>query len=200
MLRQPEGLISRLIQSLSVDVGALKQRIERELEKAPKVYGQYGFGGQIYITPRTQRLVKRAEEEAARLSEQLVGVEHLLITLSGEAEGASARILKSFGTDQEHIYRAVMELRRDNPAEAAQPQKHSGALSKEHLDIDEITALRQQITELELQNQHLQEMLRVTQESLGHTRGLLEKEITQRHWVERHRIEREAGGEEHGDA
>jgi ATP-dependent Clp protease ATP-binding subunit ClpC len=103
MLRQREGLAARALARLNVDQDAVAQRVERELEKSPKVYGQYGFGNQVYVTPRTQRLVKRAEEEANRLGDQYVGVDHLLIALSGEREGASARILNSFNIDQERI-------------------------------------------------------------------------------------------------
>jgi ATP-dependent Clp protease ATP-binding subunit ClpC len=119
MLRQRDGLTNRSIARLSVDPEMIGQRVERELEKSPKVYGQYGYGNQVYITPRTQRLVKRAEEEAARLNDQYVGIEHLLIAISGEREGASSRILNSFGIDQERIYQALMEIRgaqrSDNP-------------------------------------------------------------------------------------
>ena len=119
MLRQREGLTSRALDRLGVDPDTISQRVERELEKSPKVYGQYGYGNQVYITPRTQRLVKRAEEEATRLNDQYVGIEHLLIAISGEREGASSRILNSFGIDQERVYQALMDIRgsqrADNP-------------------------------------------------------------------------------------
>jgi len=111
MLRQRDGLAARALARLNVDLELVAQRVERELEKSPKVYGQYGLGNQVYVTPRTQRLVKRAEEEANRLGDQYVGVDHLLIALSGEREGASARILHSFSVDQERIYQALMEIR-----------------------------------------------------------------------------------------
>ena len=57
MLRQKDGLASRALDRLGVDPDTISQRVERELEKSPKVYGQYGYGNQVYITPRTQRLV-----------------------------------------------------------------------------------------------------------------------------------------------
>src|SRR4030095_8066664 len=70
MLRQREGLTGRALDRLSVDVEMVAQRVERELEKSPKVYGQYGYGSQVYITPRTQRLGKRAGKETPRLNDQ----------------------------------------------------------------------------------------------------------------------------------
>jgi ATP-dependent Clp protease ATP-binding subunit ClpC len=111
MLRQRDGLTMRALDRLQVDPDDVSRRVERELEKSPKVYGQYGFGNQVYVTPRTQRLVKRAEEEANRLGDQYVGIDHLLIALSGEREGASSRILHSFNIDQERIYQILMDIR-----------------------------------------------------------------------------------------
>src|ERR687884_459931 len=65
MLRQKDGLASRALARLSVDTDTIAQRVERELEKSPKVYGQYGYGNQVYITPRTQRLGQRADNPGA---------------------------------------------------------------------------------------------------------------------------------------
>ncbi|NJO84016.1 MAG: hypothetical protein HC828_15335 [Blastochloris sp.] len=111
MLQQRDGLASRALARLNVDVQAVAQRVERELEKSPKVYGQYGYGNQVYVTPRTQRLVKRAEEEANGLNDQYVGIDHLLLAIANEREGASLRILSTFTIDQERLHRVLMEIR-----------------------------------------------------------------------------------------
>ncbi len=138
MLRQREGLTSRAIERLAVDAEMVAQRVERELEKSPKVYGQYGYGNQVYITPRTQRLVKRAEEEATRLSDQYVGIEHLLIAISGEREGASSRILNGFGIDQERIYQALMDIRGNQRADNPGAEGRYEILAKYSSDLTEL--------------------------------------------------------------
>ncbi|MBX0326937.1 AAA family ATPase [Oscillochloris sp. ZM17-4] len=138
MLRQRDGLTSRAIQRLNVDPEAVAARVERELEKSPKVYGQYGFGNQVYVTPRTQRLVKRAEEEANRLGDQYVGIDHLLIAMAGEREGASARILNTFNVDQERIYQVLMEIRGSQRSDDPGAEGRYEILEKYSTDLTDL--------------------------------------------------------------
>ncbi|WP_129630551.1 ATP-dependent Clp protease ATP-binding subunit [Candidatus Oscillochloris fontis] len=138
MLRQRDGLTIRTMQRLNLDPEVVASRVERELEKSPKVYGQYGFGNQVYVTPRTQRLVKRAEEEANRLGDQYVGIDHLLIALAGEREGASARILNTFNVDQERIYQMLMEIRGSQRSDDPGAEGRYEILEKYSTDLTEM--------------------------------------------------------------
>lgn len=188
MLRQPQGIAGRLLERLDTDAEAVAQRVEHDLEQQPKLYGQRSGDDPVYITPRVQRMVKRAEEESARLKDPLVGVEHLLLVLSAEARGPSAQILKSFNIDAERIHQALMLLRGEPPV------LDGGVEPAQEADTpDDLAALRRQVAALELQNRHLLELLKVTEDNLAYTQTLLEREIEQRHWAER---QRESGGEE----
>jgi ATP-dependent Clp protease ATP-binding subunit ClpC len=135
MLRQKEGLTSRALSRLNVEWREVSQRVERELEKSPKVYGHYGYGNQVYVTPRTQRLVKRAEEEANRLNDQYVGIDHLLIAISNEREGASSRILNSFNVTQENLQRELMEIRGSQHSDDPSAESRYEILEKYSIDL-----------------------------------------------------------------
>ena len=138
MLRQKDGLTGRALELLNVEPEVVAQRVERELEKSPKVYGQYGYGNQVYVTPRTQRLFKKAEEEANRLTDQYIGTEHLLIAIAGEREGASSRILRSFGVEQERVYQAVNQIRGSQRADDPGAEGRYEILEKYSTDLTEM--------------------------------------------------------------
>ncbi|NJN66609.1 MAG: AAA domain-containing protein [Chloroflexaceae bacterium] len=138
MLRQKDGLTVRALARLNIDPDAVIQRIERELEKSPKVYGHYGYGNQVYVTPRTQRLVRRAEEEATRLSDTYVGVDHLLIAISSEREGASWRVLHSFNVDQDTVYKEVMNIRGSQSSDDPNAENRYEVLHKYSVDLTEL--------------------------------------------------------------
>jgi ATP-dependent Clp protease ATP-binding subunit ClpC len=135
MLNQKEGLAVRILERLHIDSAAVAQRIERELEKSPKVYGHFGYGNQVYVTPRTQRLVKRAEEEANRLNDQYVGIDHLFIAISSEREGASWRVLNSFNIDPETIYREIMDMRGSQRSDDPNAENRYEVLEKYSTDL-----------------------------------------------------------------
>lgn len=57
LLDQESGLTSSILGKLSVDTGALKRRVEQELERMPRISGGGGSAEQIYVTGRLNRLL-----------------------------------------------------------------------------------------------------------------------------------------------
>jgi ATP-dependent Clp protease ATP-binding subunit ClpC len=108
MLRQEAGLTKQILNELKVDVEALQKRVEATLSSAPKIAQE---GAQIYATPRTINLLQSARAEADRLNDEYIGVDHILIAIAGEPKGQAAQIMKSFGIDQEKLYKALQAIR-----------------------------------------------------------------------------------------
>jgi ATP-dependent Clp protease ATP-binding subunit ClpC len=138
LLRQREGITARALARLNIDPGDVARRVERELEKLPRIHGQYGMGNQVYVTPRTQRLVKRAEEEAALLGDQFIGIDHLLLGLVSERESASARILQSFGIDLERLRGILTDMRGTQRVDDPTAESRYEALEKYSTDLTQL--------------------------------------------------------------
>src|SRR5207302_1523397 len=95
LLEQEDGLANSILSKLSINVDALKRRVEQELERMPKVSGVGGTAEQIYVTGRLNRLLAEAEEEAKKLRDEYISIEHIILAMTDDS-GAAGRILKEF--------------------------------------------------------------------------------------------------------
>ncbi len=111
LIEQTGGTVQMILDRMNVDADTLHQRVDELLQMSPKAYYPPYMGDQVYITPRVKRLVDAANEEAARLQDDYVSTEHLLLALAGERDGAARRILNDCGLTRERILRLLPEIR-----------------------------------------------------------------------------------------
>ena len=65
LLEQQDGLAAKVLVKAGAPLDRLTERVRRQLEKLPRVSDV--SADKIYITPRCERLFRRAEEEAEAL-------------------------------------------------------------------------------------------------------------------------------------
>jgi len=79
LLAQEGGLVPRLLERMEAPVAQVAARVEQELEGRPKVSGGASEEGKAYVTQRFNRLLVKAGDEAKRLKDEYISVEHLLL-------------------------------------------------------------------------------------------------------------------------
>ena len=134
LLEQERGLATSILNKAEVNVDGLKQRVEQELERLPKVSGPAGAPDQIYITGRLNRLLAQAEDEAKKLKDDYVSIEHLLLALTDDT-GTTGRILKESGTTRERLMRALQEVRGSQRVTSQNPEATYEALERYGRDL-----------------------------------------------------------------
>jgi ATP-dependent Clp protease ATP-binding subunit ClpB len=134
LLEQPEGLVPRLLARMDVPVEPLRSEVERELERRPRVSGPGAEAGKIYLTNRMQQVFLRAEDEAKRLKDEYVSVEHLLLGLA-EEPGTAGRILKTFNVTRDAVLAALTAVRGNQRVTSAMPEVAYEALEKYGVDL-----------------------------------------------------------------
>ncbi len=136
LLEQPEGLIPRLLSRMEAPTEALKAEVERELTRRPKVSGPGVEAGKIYLTQRLQQILIRAEDEAKRLKDEYVSVEHLLLAMVDEgSSSALGRILAQFGVTRDAFLAALTAVRGNQRVTSAMPEVAYEALEKYGVDL-----------------------------------------------------------------
>jgi len=136
LLDQPEGLVPRLLQRMDIQPEHLKKEIEAELGKRPHVSGPGVEAGKIYVSQRLSRILVAAENEAKRLKDEYVSVEHLLTALVAEGEKTpSGKILKKAGVEREKLLKALTDVRGNQRVQSPNPEASYEALEKYGRDL-----------------------------------------------------------------
>jgi ATP-dependent Clp protease ATP-binding subunit ClpB len=139
LLEDEQGLASSVLKLAGVNLEQLKARIEAELAKIPRVSGAGADAGQVYLTQRLGRLLARAEEEAGKLKDEYVSIEHLLLAALDEP-GASARVLRELGLTRDKLMDALKKVRGSQRVTSANPEATYQALERYGRDLTQLAA------------------------------------------------------------
>jgi ATP-dependent Clp protease ATP-binding subunit ClpB len=136
LLDQAEGIVPRLIAQAGGDPERLRKNIEAELERRPRVSGPGVAPGQVHVTQRLSRLLVTAEQEAQRLRDEYVSVEHLVIALLDEGPTTGAgRQLRAEGQTRDAFLQALAKIRGNQRVTSAMPEVAYEALVKYGRDL-----------------------------------------------------------------
>lgn len=132
LLEQEGGLVSRLIESVGASVPVIRAQVEQVLEKRPRVSGATE-AGKVYITQRLNQLLVKAGDEAKKLTDEFVSVEHLLLVLADEI-----KLLGENGVDRNAVLQALEKVRGNQRVTSDNPEGQYEALEKYGADLVEI--------------------------------------------------------------
>jgi len=136
LLDQHDGLVSRLLQRMDIRPEMVKKEVIAELDRIPRVSGPGAEAGKIYVSQRLNRILVAAENEAKRLKDEYVSVEHLFMALLAEGEKVpSGRILKLAGITHERFLKTLTEVRGSQRVQSANPEATYEALEKYGRDL-----------------------------------------------------------------
>jgi len=135
-LIQPEGIVGEILNKLGADAKAIETEIKKSLEKLPRVAGT-GIS-QIYMTPRLNKVLDDALVEAARLKDEYVSAEHILVVMAEEKDGIAGQILKSKGVTKDNIFRVLLEIRGNQRITDPNPEDKYQALKRYARDFNEL--------------------------------------------------------------
>ncbi|MBW1998177.1 MAG: ATP-dependent chaperone ClpB [Deltaproteobacteria bacterium] len=136
LVEQPEGLIPKLLQRMEISPESVKERLEQELDKKPRVSGPGLEPGKVYITQRMNKLLVKAQEEAEKLKDEYVSVEHLFLAFIEEGGSTPAgRILQEFNITRELLLKTLTSVRGHQRVTSADPEGTYEALQKYGRDL-----------------------------------------------------------------
>ncbi|MFF4242331.1 ATP-dependent chaperone ClpB [Actinomadura geliboluensis] len=136
LLDQAGGLVPRLLTEAKADPARLREALEAELGRRPSVSGPGTEPGKVLVTQRLSRLLDTAQQEAERLKDDYVSVEHLVMALLEEGSATAAgRLLERQGITRDSFLEALTRIRGHQRVTSAMPEVAYEALEKYGRDL-----------------------------------------------------------------
>ncbi|GAB4474880.1 MAG: ATP-dependent chaperone ClpB [Anaerolineales bacterium] len=135
LLRQEDSVVPAIVTRVAGSVHALREEVQNELEKRPRVYGATG---EIGLARPTVDALEAAERYAKGMQDEYVSTEHLLLGLTDSVEG---KRLAQYGLTKDAILKALAGIRGTQRVTSQNPEATYQALEKYGRDL---TALARQ--------------------------------------------------------
>jgi len=137
LVRQADGVVPQVLAKMNIPPETVALATERALREKPKVYG----ATQVGLSRDLSRALEEAEKIAARMRDEFISTEHLLLALLGPHGNGAARILSAHGVTEDAVLRALTAIRGSQRVTSQSPEATYQALEKYGRDL---TALARQ--------------------------------------------------------
>jgi ATP-dependent Clp protease ATP-binding subunit ClpB len=132
LLDQPQGVVSALVAKAGADPAALDAKVAEALGKLPRLSGSGEV--QPQLSGRANRLLVQATDEAAKLSDDYVSVEHLLLAAI-EDSGNAGRLLREAGLNRDKLLTALRDVRGNQRVTSQNPEGTYQSLERYGQDL-----------------------------------------------------------------
>ena len=132
LLNMEDSLIEKLIEKMEINTGDLKSRLESALSKLPKVQG-----GQLLVGNDLNKALINAEDEAKRMGDEYVSVEHLFLSMLASPSRELKSICKEFGITRETFLKSLSTVRGNQKVTSDNPEATYDTLAKYGYDLVE---------------------------------------------------------------
>jgi ATP-dependent Clp protease ATP-binding subunit ClpB len=126
LLAQPEGVVQPLLQKAGLNVTALSQAVEREIERFPTQSG----GAEPTFSRELHRVFDRADADAGKMGDAYVSTEHLLLALVEEKGTAARELLSAQNVSAADLRAALQDVRGAHQVTDQSPEEKYQALER----------------------------------------------------------------------
>lgn len=138
ILEQQDGVAGRILDRLGVKPETVIEETERYLNGQPKSTSLSSSKDEILVSSKLMSVFEIAGQEAERLKDQYVSVEHLLIALCDESKSQAGTILKRHGVNREAILKVLSSIRGNQRVVSQDPEVTYEALARYGKDLTEM--------------------------------------------------------------
>ena len=134
---QENGLVPRIFEKMELDSSKFTQAVESALKALPTLSGS--SVGRVNTSGEMNQALVGAEDEAKKMGDDYISVEHLLLALSAEGnKGPAGKILYEMGVTRERLIDTVNAVRGGQRVTSQNPEETYEALEKYGTDLSQM--------------------------------------------------------------
>ena len=137
LLEQEGGLIPQLFEKMGVSVDNVQIQLKNAIDNLPAVTGSGRKADEVYVSQDVDRALREAEKEAARMKDDFVSVEHLVLGLFDAMGKELQNVLKPFSVTKDAFLAALMKVRGNQRVTDQNPEETYDVLTKYGQDLVE---------------------------------------------------------------
>lgn len=125
LIEDSDSIVSNIIKNIGVNYDQYKNAVYTKMENLAKQIGS----DTIYQSNTFQRILLKAEDEAEKMNDSFISMEHIFLSLLLEKRSQSKIIAEEYHINYENFKEAIMKVRKgqnitnDNPEETLNPLK-----------------------------------------------------------------------------
>lgn len=133
-IQQSDGYISNILRKMSINTDELRIELEKQIGKLVKVQGD----AQKYLSNDANRALNAAEEEALRMHDEYISVEHIFIGILKKPKDSVKQMMARFGLDLDGFLKNLIELRGNKRVTSDNPEGTYNVLEKYGVELVEM--------------------------------------------------------------
>lgn len=135
LLSEETGIIQTLINNTGGNINLLKDQVQLELNKIPKV--QVEGGGQVYSSAEALKVLEKASSIAKDSGDSFVTIERIFEALT-YGNTIAGKILTNNGINSKKLAAAILQFRKGKKADTESAENSYDALKKYGRDVTEL--------------------------------------------------------------
>ena len=133
LLTIEDSLIAKLVEKMEIHLPSFIERAKKALEQKTKVSGDV----QLMISQSLNKVLVSAEDEAKKMGDEYVSVEHIFLTLIAYPNNAVKAIFKEYGITRDRVLTALQSVRGNQQVTSDNPEATYDTLKKYGVDLVE---------------------------------------------------------------
>ena len=138
LINQQNGFIPELFKKMNINVTMLKSELDNAIEAIPSVTGTGREPDKVYISNDVDKVLLSAEDEAKKMQDEYVSVEHILLGIINNPNAKIGSILRNNSISKQSILSALKDVRGNTRVTSENPEETYDVLNKYGQDLVEL--------------------------------------------------------------